>query len=143
VKRSHQIFLALALLLPISLLALQTAACLRDTAFFTAMSGHVGTTVKSLTSFSTIPVNEFAQCDGLPHPENGHPMPCGSPNRSLPDPNSGDDWRLAQQQREQQQQEREQQEQNRIHRCELQAQHDYEECTRRNPNGYCPMKQCY
>jgi hypothetical protein len=25
----------------------------------------------------------------------------------------------------------------------LQAQHDYEECTRRNPTGYCPLKPCY
>jgi hypothetical protein len=78
----------------------------------------------------TIPAS--AQCDGLPHPENGQPAPCTQSNPILPNPNSGADWRLADQRRQQQQQqeiaERQQQERDRIHKCELQAQHDYGEC---------------
>jgi hypothetical protein len=87
----------------------------------------------------------FAQCDGLPHPENGQPAPCW-PSQSLPNPNSGDAWRATQQQRERQLQEdterREQQKRDELHRCELQAQHDYQECARKNPTGYCPLKPC-
>lgn len=98
-----------------------------------------------LLALGAMPVS--AQCDGLPHPENGQPAPCGQSNPSLPNPYSGDAWRAAQQQRQQQYQqevaERQQQERDRVHRCELQAQHDYEECTRKNPNGYCPLRPCY
>jgi hypothetical protein len=101
--------------------------------------------VAALLPLGIIPASA-QQCDGLPHPETGQPTPC-FPKQSLPSPNSGDNWRLAEQQRQQQQQqeiaERQQQEHDRIHRCELQAQHDYEECTRNNPNGYCPLRQCY
>jgi hypothetical protein len=25
----------------------------------------------------------------------------------------------------------------------LQAQQDHDDCKQRNPNGYCPLKQCY
>jgi hypothetical protein len=95
-------------------------------------------------TLGAIPVS--AQCDGLPHPENGQPAPCGQAKQSLPDPNSGSAWRAAQEQRQQQQQqevaERQKQERDRVHKCELQAQHDYEECKQNNPNGYCPLKQC-
>jgi hypothetical protein len=147
VKQFPQIFLVLALFLPISLPTQQTTSCVRNVPSFVAMSGRIESPSQSLTPVSTALVNELAQCDGLPHPENGQPAPCGSPNQSLPNPNSGADWRLAQQQRQQQQQqqqrERERQERARIHRCELQAQQDHDDCKQRNPNGYCPLKQCY
>lgn len=146
-KQCPQIFLALALFLPIPLPTQQTTSCARNIPSFVAMSGRIESLSQSLTFASTTPAPKLAQCDGLPHPENGQPAPCGQPNRSLPNPNSGDDWRLAQQQRQQQQQqqerEREQQERARIHRCELQAQQDHDDCKQRNPNGYCPLKQCY
>ena len=87
-----------------------------------------------------------AKCDGLPHPENGQPAPC-YPERTVPDANSGDTWRTAQQQRQQQHDqevaEAEERERARIHKCELQSQHDYEECTRKDPNAYCRLKDCY
>ena len=100
-----------------------------------------------LLSMTAVAIPASAQCDGYPHPEKGQPAPCGQPAQpSLPNPNS-DVLREVERRHQQEEQQliadAEARERDRIHRCELQAQHDYEECTRRNPTGYCPLKPCY
>jgi hypothetical protein len=112
-----------------------------------AIVRHICKQILGTVLLSLVAIPVLAQCDGLPHPENGQPAPCGQTNKPLPSPYSGANWQLAEQQRQQQQQDqeraRQQQEHDRIHRCELQAQHDYSECTRKNPTGFCPLNPCY
>jgi hypothetical protein len=100
-----------------------------------------------LLSITAVVIPARAQCDGLPHPENGQPAPCGKPAQS----SSTTDTRYrdgvaaaaqAQKDTEAAQAAAAAAKRERVRQCELQAQHDYEECTRLHPNSPCPLKPC-
>lgn len=100
-----------------------------------------------LLSITTVVIPAQAQCDGLPHPDKGQPAPCWQ----TPDPNARDRANAAaaaafvaqaQKQAEEAAKQQAEQKRERVRQCELQAQHDYEECTRLHPNSPCPLKPC-
>lgn len=92
----------------------------------------------ALLTFGTIA--GWAQCDGLPHPENGQPAPCFS-GQNLPY-TKGPDLREQEEQQRQRDAEYREQQREQHQRCEEESQQAYENCRQRNPNGYCYRKSC-
>ncbi len=100
-----------------------------------------------LLSITVVVIPARAQCDGLPHPENGQPAPCGklAQSSSTTDTRFRDGVQQMQEQQKQAEEAAKQQaaeKRERVRQCELQAQHDYTECTRLHPNSPCPLKPC-
>jgi hypothetical protein len=92
-------------------------------------------------SFLLTGVTAQAQCDGLPHPETGHPAPCFPGGPHVDHTELADQLREMQRQNAQDEQQREAQRQVEQHQRCLQI----VEAQRLNCSGggYCPVTTCF